>query len=153
MTITVSPGNENGNGNGNEGEPLIIRTSEQGWLAKYAKACKNRTACLLIDDAEIGIDPRTQTMLQMGKQAKLSRREWTAVLIALGMSGVGIWLVLVAIAAPEPTSKLGFLLLGGVVCITTGGLLAIRILTRMRPPNITLTKEGSKIGFKIEWTD
>ena len=130
-------------------EPLTIRTSEQRWLEKYAKACKNRTECLLIDDAEIGIDPKTQTILQMGRQAKLSRREWCGVLISLGMSGVGIWLVWAAIVDQEPTSRLGLLLAGGSVCIVGGGLSAIRILTRMRPPTVTVSKKG----FKIEWPD
>jgi hypothetical protein len=130
-------------------ESLTIRTSEQGWLEKYAKACKNRTDCVLVDDAEIGIDPKTQTILQMGKQARLSRRELGAVLVSLGMSGVGIGIIVAAIYDPEPTSKLGLLIAGGATCIIGGGLTAIRTLTHVRPPTVTV----SKVGFKIDWKD
>lgn len=83
----------------------------------------------------------------MGKQAKLTRREWSGVLVALGMSAVGIGLVIAAILSPEPTSKLGLLLGGGLLCIVGGGMIAIRILTHLRPPSVKLTKRG----FEIEW--
>jgi len=48
-------------------------------------------------------------------------REVLIVLTGLGLSVVGIWLILVAVADPEPTSKLGILLAGGVALIFTGG--------------------------------
>jgi hypothetical protein len=56
-------------------------------------------------------------------------------------------MVVLAVLDPEPTSKLGLLVGGGAVCVLTGGLTAVGILTRRRPPNI----EMSAGGFKISW--
>jgi hypothetical protein len=36
---------------------------------------------------------------------------------------------------------------GGAVCVLTGGLAAVGILTRRRPPNIEISTKG----FKISW--
>ncbi len=125
----------------------IIRTSDQKWFENLAKAYKERRPVRLIDDANVGIDPARQSLLEMGKQAKLTRQEWTGVLISLGMVGVGIWMVLAAILDPEPTSKLGLLIVGGSVCILGGGFSAIRILTKLRPPSVRVTGKG----FDIVW--
>ena len=56
-------------------------------------------------------------------------------------------MVVLAFLDPEPTSKLGLLVGGGAVCLLTGGLTAVAILTRRRPPTI----EMSAAGFKISW--
>lgn len=128
-------------------EAETIRTSEPGWLAMLAKRYKNREHIVLIDDAGVGIDPREQNLLQMGKHAKLSKREWSSVCIALGVSALGIGMIVAAIVDPEPTSKLGILLAGGIVCIAGGGFSAIRILIKQRPPTIKL---GPK-GFEMSW--
>ena len=45
-----------------------------------------------------------------------------AVLFGLGLSGAGIWMIVAAIADPEPTSKLGLLVAGGVLITLTGGM-------------------------------
>jgi hypothetical protein len=56
-------------------------------------------------------------------------------------------MVVLAFIDPEPTSKLGLLVGGGAMCVLSGGLTAVAILTRRKPPNIEL---GAK-GFTIHW--
>ena len=56
-------------------------------------------------------------------------------------------MVVLAVLDPEPTSKLGLLVGGGAVCVLSGGLTAVAILTRRRPPTI----EMGPGGFKIRW--
>lgn len=85
---------------------LIIRTSQPAWFKQLVKAYKDRTRVTVVDDADIGIDLSVQSLLDVGIKAGLSRREWMAVLVSLGLSAVGVWMILAALADPEPTSKL-----------------------------------------------
>jgi hypothetical protein len=126
----------------------IVRTSQPGWLEALARIYKQRRSALLIDDAKFGIDPASQTLFDMAKQAGLSKTDFAAVCIALGMSAVGIGMIVLAFFDPEPTSKLGLLVGGGAVCLLGGGFTAIRILTKHKPPNIKATLDG----IEISWT-
>src|SRR5579872_5118826 len=108
----------------------IVKTSQRGWLEALARIYKQRRSAVLIDDAGFGIDPASQTLLEMAKLARLSAREITAVCIALGMSIVGIGMVFAAFVDPEPTSKLALAVGGGAVCVLSGGFAAIRVLTK-----------------------
>jgi len=126
---------------------LTIRTSQKGWLAELAKAYKDQTPALIIDDANVGIDPSTQTLFDMGRKAKLSTAEIAAVCISCGMSIAGVGMVILAFCDPEPTSKLGLLVVGGAVLTLTGGLSAIYILTKKKPPNISVGPDG----IKVDW--
>ena len=127
---------------------ITIRTSDQGWFQHLAEAYKDRSSILLVDDANIGIDPANESLIAMGLKAKLSTTEWTAVGVAVGMSAAGIMMLVMAFFDPEPTSKLGLLVGGGALCVLTGGVSAIRILTKMRPPNVSLGPSG----IQISWT-
>jgi hypothetical protein len=124
-----------------------IRTSQQGWFQRLAKAYRDRLPILLVDDARVGIDPQSQSLVAMGIKAGLSAADWTAVGVAVGISAAGMVMVVLAFLDPEPTSKLGLLVGGGAVCVLTGGVTAVAVLTRRRPPNI----EISPAGFKITW--
>ncbi len=124
-----------------------IRTSQPGWFERLVRAYRDRTPVLLIDDAKVGIDPESQSLVAMGIKAGLSPTDWAAVGVALGVSAAGVLMVVLAFLDPEPTSKLGLLVGGGAVCVLTGGLTAVGILTRRRPPNI----EVSGHGFRIRW--
>jgi hypothetical protein len=126
---------------------ITIRTSEKGWLARLATAYKNKDPFVLIDDAGVGIDPQRQTILTMGKQLGLSAREWVAVLVALGMTVFGAWIVIAAIMDPDPTSKLWLLIVSGALLALSGGFSAIRILAGHKPPKVRVTKEG----FEVDW--
>ena len=127
----------------------VVRTSAKGWFGTLAKAYKNRGHILLIDDAKVGIDPARDSLMAMGIKARLSMEDWVAVGVSIGMSAVGTVMVVLAFIDPEPTSKLGLLIGGGAVCVLAGGLTAIRILTRLRPPNIS----AGVGGIRISWDD
>jgi hypothetical protein len=126
----------------------IVRTSDPNWLRSLALLYRARASGLLIDDAHLGINPEDQTLLQMARISGLSRREIAGVSVALGMSGVGVTMVILAFLDPEPTSKLGLLVGGGAVCVLGGGFSAIRILTQHKPPSIRATAKG----IEIFWT-
>jgi len=132
----------------NDSQEKIVRTSDPNWLRTLALLYRARQAGVLIDDAGLGIHPGDQTLLQMARDVGLSRREIAGVSVALGMSGVGITMVILAFLDPEPTSKLGLLVGGGAVCVLGGGFSAIRILTQHKPPNIRATPHG----IEISWT-
>jgi hypothetical protein len=129
-------------------DEIQIRTSEEGWFTQLARAYKQKTPVFLVDDAKVGIDPAVESLAAMGLKARLTPREWSAVGVAVGLSAAGAAMVILAILDPEPTSKLGLLVGGGAMCVLTGGLTAVRILTKMRPPNVQIGPSG----MKIFWT-
>jgi hypothetical protein len=126
---------------------LVVRTSQPGWLAILAKAYKDQTPTLIIDDANVGIDPASHSLFDMGRKADLSTAEIAAACIAVGMAAAGVVMVVLAFVDPEPTTKLGLLIASGTVLALTGGLSAIHILTKKKPPNIKVTHNG----FEIAW--
>jgi hypothetical protein len=126
---------------------LVVRTSEKLWAKTLADAYDKRTALTLVDDAGVGIDPTVQSLLAMGIHAKLTAQEWVAVGVGLGMSAAGVMMVVFSFLDPEPTSKLGLMVGGGTICILGGGFGAIRVLTKQRPPNVTVSPRG----FEIKW--
>jgi len=130
-----------------QNDPITLRTSEKGWFRELANAYKDREPVVLCDDAQLGIDPVSETLFMMGVRAKLSVNEVSAACIALGMAAAGVGLVIAALLDPEPTSKLGLLVGGGVVLIFTGGWGAIHILVKIKPPCV----KAGKNGFEINW--
>ena len=125
----------------------IVRTSDPNWLRTLAIMYRTRLTGVLVDDAALGINPEDQTLLQMARVSGLSKREIVSVCVALGMSGIGVTMVILAFVDPEPTSKLGFLVGGGAICVLGGGFSAIRILTNHKPPNIKATAHGIEISW------
>src|SRR4051812_16118049 len=117
-------------------QELIVRTSADHWLREVAAAYRGRIPFSLLDDAQLGVDPRQDTLFQMGQKARLSPREWTGVLISLGIAGVGAWLLVLAVLDPEPYSKVASSVITGALLLGTGGLVAVRVLTHAKPPNI-----------------
>lgn len=105
----------------------IIRTSDNKWLEKALDCYKTKVAFEFLDDVPIGIshDDLVSAVALISAAKNSGAVTWqqvVGILTGLGMSGVGIWMIAVAIADPEPTSKLGILLAGGVVLALTGGL-------------------------------
>jgi len=129
-------------------QELVVRTSQPDWLKALAIIYKNRKPALLIDDAGLHVDPASFTLLQMAREVKLSAREIVAVLVALGMSAGGVLMIVLAFVDPEPTSKLGLLVAGGVTSFLCGGWSALRILTNLKPPSVRVTARG----IEIVWT-
>ncbi len=132
-----------------EGVPMrtTVRTSEKDWLASTAKYYKNHDPFLLVDDAKVGVDPSTMTLLDMGSTAGLSPAEWVAVVIGLGVAAIGAWLIVMAVLDPEPYSKVASTIVAGAVLVSGGGFSAIRTLTKVKPPNV----KASADGFEISW--
>jgi len=130
-----------------KGNLPVIRTSSRGWLAALSQAYRDKQPVTVIDDAGVGIAPEMDSLLDMGRKSKLTREEWVGVLVSLGMCGAGIAMVAAAILDPEPTSKLGLLIVGGSIVCLGGGFSAIRVLTKTRPPTVRVTKNG----FEIDW--
>jgi hypothetical protein len=125
----------------------VVRTSDPDWIQALAIIYRARMTGLLVDDAQLGVDPAGQTLLQMAHHARLSKREIVGVCVSLGMSGVGVTMIVLAFLDPEPTSKLGLLVVGGCTCVLGGGFSAIRILTNHKPPNIRVTTRGTEISW------
>jgi hypothetical protein len=132
-----------------ESNALVITTSSANWLLSLANAYKSKTWVHLIDDANIGINPINETLLAMGRKANLSQREWIAVLVSLGVSVAGAYLLVMAILDPEPYSKIAFALATGALLIAGGGFSAVRILVGHKPPNVKVSPKG---GFEISWS-
>jgi hypothetical protein len=105
----------------------IIRTSDKKWLEKALEFYKTKCAFDFLDDVPLGIGHNDLvSALALIKAAKnsgaITWQQIGVILTGLGMSGMGIWMIAVAVVDPEPTSKLGILLGGGVVLALTGGL-------------------------------
>ncbi len=126
---------------------IVVRTSDKDWLPRLTQAYRDRVQVELIDDACLGIDPATQSLLQMGLAGRLTRKEWTAVAISGGMTVFGATMVILAIVDPDPTSKLTLLVASGALLALTGGFQTVRLLTRQTPPNIVISPKG----IRIEW--
>jgi hypothetical protein len=124
-----------------------IKTSQQGWLQELSKSYREQKPVRIVDDAHIGIDPQSDSLLTMGWKAKLTVREWFAVAISLGVSVAGAYLLVVAIVDEEPFSKIAVALITGAVLLGSGGFMAVRILTKIKPPNIKVAGDG----FEINW--
>lgn len=112
---------------------ILIKTSEDGWVDRAMKAYTKKQEFNLIDDANIGLskkDVRSALSLMsfLKKEKRLSIKELSAVLFGLGVTASGVWIVLAAIADPEPTSKLTLLITGGLILALTGSLGTLRAL-------------------------
>jgi hypothetical protein len=126
---------------------LLIRTSESLWLARMADAYKQRVAFTLLDDAATGIDPRGQTLLEMATHARLSKREIVGASTAAGVGVVGIAMIVAAFIDPEPTSKLLLVILSGATLVLSGGFAAYSVITKQKPPNVSVHVGG----FDVTW--
>jgi hypothetical protein len=122
-----------------------IRTSEPGWFAKLVAAYQDRACVILIDDAGVGINPALDGLLAMGRKAGLTWGEWQRVLGCLGVSGIGVGLIALAIFDPEPTSKLALLVGGGLGLAATGGAAAIYQIVTARPHSVAVHGPGLRI--------
>ena len=95
----------------------IIRTSEVNWFEKSIKCYKEKVSFTFIDDANLGI---TETDLESGfdliRSGKMPWKNIVGVLAGIGITRVGIYIIGLAIADPEPTTK------GGLILALTGSM-------------------------------
>lgn len=106
---------------------IIIRSSDPEWLEKALKQYSTKTPFVFEDDAGLGLDTKdlrsAVTLIKAAKnKGDMKWKQIAAFLTSLGITGAGIWIVAAAIADPEPTTKLGLLITGGLVLAVTGSL-------------------------------
>ncbi len=116
-----------------ETEKPTIHTSDQKWVEKALKAYSKKLEFNLVDDAEMGLNEKDvksamHLLAFIKREKRLNLKEITAILVSLGITASGVWIVLAAIADPEPTSKLSLLIAGGLVLALTGSLGTLRAL-------------------------
>jgi hypothetical protein len=114
-------------------EKQIIKTSEENWVKRAMKAYTQKQTFDLIDDKELGLSEKdvqsaVNLMRFLKKENHLNIKEISQVLVGLGITASGVWMVVAAIADPEPTSKLGLLIGGGLILAITGSLGTLRAL-------------------------
>lgn len=111
----------------------VIRTSETDWLEKAIKLYTEKQAFLLHDDAELKLtraDLKSAVSLIRAAKSKggVTRKQLLSLLTGIGITGIGVWIIAAAIADPEPTTKLGLLITGGLVLTFTGSFGALTSL-------------------------
>lgn len=127
----------------------IIRTSEVNWFESAINCYSEKTRFTFIDDANIGItdeDLKSAFNLILGVRKKTVQtwKSIVGVLAGMGISGMGIYIIGLAIVDPEPTTKLGLLVGGGLVIVLTGSLGALYSL------GLTFNVSASSVFGKFE---
>lgn len=110
-----------------------IKTSQKDWVNVALKAYTQKVEFNLIDDAGLGLSEKDvksamNLLAFMKRENRLSLKDISTILVGLGITASGVWIVLAAIADPEPTSKLTLLIAGGLVLALTGSLGTLRAL-------------------------
>ena len=105
----------------------IVKTSEKDWLEKALKLYTEKKLFRFIDDAELKLtekDLKSAVSLIRAAKSKggVTWQQITGVLAGIGITGAGVWIIAAAIADPEPTTKLGLLITGGIILALTGSL-------------------------------
>lgn len=112
---------------------IVIKTSESDWFERALKAYTQKKSFELIDDAHVGLttnDAKSAANLIRGvnKRGAVSWQQIAAVLVGLGITSAGLWIIAAAIADPEPTTKLTLLISGGIILALTGSLATLKAL-------------------------
>jgi hypothetical protein len=105
----------------------IVQTSSKDWLEQAIRLYTQKKPFTLEDDAKLGLteaDLRSAVALIRAARTKgrITWQQIAAVLAGFGITGIGVWMVAAAITDPEPTTKLGLLIAGGIVLALTGSL-------------------------------
>ena len=131
--------------------PVTIHTTDANWVKLAMKAYTKKQEFNLVDDAELGLSEKdvasaVNLMKFLKKENHLSVKEIAQILVGLGITASGVWMVMAAIADPEPTTKLGLLVGGGLVLALTGSLGTLRAL------GIQFTVSGKAFGNEFHIT-
>lgn len=129
----------------------VIYTSEKNWLKCALKAFTKNEKFEFIDDAKIGITENdlkaALNLLKAAKiKAKLSMKDIVSSLASIGITGVGVWLFIAAIADPEPTSKLWLMISGGIMIMLTGSLSLLRSFGNQYSVSISNSMGGFELN-------
>ena len=111
----------------------IIRTSEEDWFERALSNYAKKKHFKLIDDGGYNLTKKDlQSGIDLIKALKTKKiATWqriAGVLAGLGIGYVGLAIIFAAIIDPEPTSKLGLLIAGGLVLTLTGSLTIIKAI-------------------------
>jgi flagellar motor component MotA len=122
----------------------IVKTNEKDWLEKAIKFYTAKKLFTFVDDAGLKIteaDLKSAVTLIRAAKARgaASWQQIASVLAGVGITGIGVWMIAAAIVDPEPTSKLGLLIAGGIVLALTGALgtlagLGVRFVVSAKSP-------------------
>ena len=129
----------------------IIKTTDPQWLEKAITHYSNKKEFSFIDDAELGFtETDLHSAVDMIKAAKTkggkTLKQITAVLVGLGMSAAGIGIIILAILDPEPTTKLGLLVGGGLLLVLTGSYATMKSLG----VNFSVSAKAGTYAFDIK---
>ena len=110
----------------------IIDGAKSEWIKEVLDAFMSRKAFIIENfpynlSSEAVISSGIEFLKLLNKEG-MSYKEIAQLLVGIGISSAGMWLVWLAIIDPEPTSKLAILTVGGIVLIAVGGIAALRAL-------------------------
>lgn len=128
-----------------------IKTSDANWRTQLMQAVNQQQSIILVDDAQLGFYDESDLSSYIASQPvekKITPATLLGMASNIGLTGIGVWLVRLAVVDPEPTSKLSLLVAGGITCILTGSLSFQRHLTSQTPPSIEMTLEGIRIYWE-----
>jgi hypothetical protein len=105
----------------------IVKTSEMNWLANALKLYSEKKPFQFVDDAGLKLKEKdlisAVSLIRAAKsKGGVTWQQIVSVLAGIGITGVGVWMVAAAIADPEPTTKLGLLIAGGIILALTGSV-------------------------------
>ena len=122
----------------------VVKTSEKDWLEKAIKLYTEKKQFKFIDDTDQKLteeDLKSAVHLIRAAKSKsgISWQKIIGVLSGIGITGAGLWIIAAAIGDPDPTSKLGLLISGGIILALTGSLgtlaaLGVRFSVSARSP-------------------
>ena len=129
----------------------IIKTSKPEWLEEALKEYSSKQEFTLVDDANLGMtekDLKSAVSLIRASRSKAGKtiKQITAVLVGMGMGASGVYIIILAIADPEPTTKLGLLITGGLILAISGGFGTLRALG----VNFSVTARKGDMSFEIK---
>jgi len=102
----------------------VVRTSEKNWLERAIKFYAEKKAFKFIDDTGLNFSKEdlksARSLLQASHSKGVPYKMILGALAGLGITGVGLLMIAAAVLDPEPTSKLGLLVSGGIVITAMG---------------------------------
>lgn len=125
-----------------------LKTSDPQFFEKAIPYYKEKEPFTIVDDAGWKLtkeDVASAIALIAAARAKGGTpiKRIVTVLGSMGVAGMGIVLILIAVFDPEPTSKLAILLVGGTVLVVGGGLTILWALGA--PWRVKVSKDSFEI--------
>lgn len=123
----------------------IIDTSEDGWQKSVVGKYASRTAFILRDGAQIGVD-LTKSLWAMLRKSGLTSKEIMALLAGVGISGIGVKIVSQGIKKTDP-KIITAIVAGGLSLTVIGALPTFYVLLGLKPKTVKATLAGIEVSF------